>query len=173
MLKKKARSPGKEFLLSFLFMFIFFGGAFLSFYYLGFNIGFPISLILLILLAYISRRTIKKSDENFLTPTDRKFNMKKHPWFVGIPAFVIFFITHYVGNDSSLLSAMILAIINFFFSFVLLLVGYYFRMKRLGYHRRLLVEIKILYQMSMPLGLQGLEYEFETGKNPPFFPVLF
>ncbi|MCA0173922.1 hypothetical protein [Bacillus sp. RAR_GA_16] len=134
MLKKKARSPGKEFLLSFLFMFILFGGAFLAFYYLGFTFGFPISLLLLILLAYISRSTIKQSDEKFLTPTDRKFNMKKHPWIVGIPGFIFFFITHYVGNNSGLLSSLILAMINFFFSFVLLLGAYYFRMKRLGYH---------------------------------------
>jgi hypothetical protein len=134
MLKKKARSPGKEFLLGFLFMFIIFGGAFLSFYYLGFNLGFPISLILLILVAYISRRTIKQSDESFLTPTDRKFNMKKHPWLLGIPAFILFFISNYVRDDSGLITALILTLINFFFSFVLLLGLYYFRMKRLGYH---------------------------------------
>ncbi|MYL65080.1 hypothetical protein GLW07_17110 [Bacillus hwajinpoensis] len=173
MLKKKARSPGKEFLLSFLFLFIFLAGAFLSFYYLGFNIGFPIALILLILLAYLSRRTIKQSDESFLTPTDRKFNMKIHPWLLGIPTFILFFISHYVREGSGLIEALILTLINFSFSFVLFLVLYYFRMKRLGYHRRLLVEMKTLYQTSMLLGLQRLEYEFETGKNPPFFPVSF
>ncbi|WP_273852019.1 hypothetical protein [Guptibacillus spartinae] len=134
MLKKKARSPGKEFLLMLLFFAILFGGAFLAFYYLGFNIGFPIFLILLIGVAYVSRRTIKQSDKNFLSPTDRKFNMKKHPWLFGIPAFIIFFITNYVRDDYGLTAAFILSLINFFFSFVLFLVIYYFKMKNLGYH---------------------------------------
>ncbi|WP_226659070.1 hypothetical protein [Pseudalkalibacillus hwajinpoensis] len=134
MLKKKVRSPGKEFLLGALFMVILFGGAFLAFYYLGFNIGFPIFLILFILVASISRRTIKQSDENFLTPTDRKFNMKKHPWLLGVPAFIFFFISNYARDDWDLITTLVLTLINFFFSFVLLLGLYYFRMKRLEYH---------------------------------------
>ena len=85
MTKKKVLSPFKEFLVMFSLFGILFGVGFLAFYYLGFNIAFPIALALLILIAYISRRFIKQSDENFLTPTDRKFNMKKHPWFEVTP----------------------------------------------------------------------------------------
>ncbi|MDO6654680.1 hypothetical protein [Anaerobacillus sp. 1_MG-2023] len=133
MTKKKVLSPFKEFLVMFSLFGILFGVGFLAFYYLGFNIGFPIALALLILIAYISRRFIKQSDENFLTPTDRKFNMKKHPWFVGVPLFILFFVGNYVRYDDSLITALIITLINFFFSFVVVLGVYYFKMKNYGY----------------------------------------
>ncbi|MGA9288670.1 MAG: hypothetical protein WBV93_10035, partial [Anaerobacillus sp.] len=66
------------------------------------------------------------------TKTDRKFNMKKHPWIIGVPLLVILFVTNYVRHES-IVECIVLTFLTFIFTYVLGLGLYYFRMKNMGY----------------------------------------
>ncbi|MGA9289175.1 MAG: hypothetical protein WBV93_12620, partial [Anaerobacillus sp.] len=67
--KKKDLTLGQEFLIGLGMAAALFGGGGVTLYYLGFTVGFPIVLALFILIAFLSRRYLKRSDETFLTKT--------------------------------------------------------------------------------------------------------
>ncbi len=68
--KKKDRTLGQEFLIGCGLAAVLFGGGGVTLYYLSFTVGFPVVLALFILIAFLSNRYLKRSDETFLTKTD-------------------------------------------------------------------------------------------------------
>ncbi|WP_377890573.1 hypothetical protein [Alkalihalobacillus sp. R86527] len=134
MAKKNNLSFRQQLHLLIVLFILLIGSISAAFYFFGFSIGLPTTILTLVLFMLITKRYIDTSDEHYLAPIDRKMNFKKLPWLLYFPLFIFIVITDIQLFKENILLGVILGLFRATLVAVIPLVIYYRKMKKLGYH---------------------------------------